>query len=452
MPRHNVMVVDDETKMQRILEIMLEEMDLDVVRANNGAEALDALNGDTVDLIITDMRMPVMDGIDLVRALHDRGTAIPVIVITAYGTVESAVEAMRLGAIDYITRPFEVEAIELAVRRALNLSQVQRENQFLRDTLRMGWEEFIGCSKPMQKMYDFISKVGPSNLPVLIVGETGTGKELVARTIHNESTRGGLFVAINCAGIPETLLETELFGHVRGAFTGATGERAGKFEISDGGTVFLDEITEMPISLQTRLLRVLQENYIERIGSNRRIDLNLRIIAATNRDPVEAVKQGHLREDLFYRLNGFRLDAPALRERDDDICMLAQHFLEIHARKMAKPTLSMSAAAQALLKAYHWPGNVRELENLMAKAILLCDSERDVENLLSHEFSLTAANSLPATEQEEDGRLQQQVDALERKLIKRALTDSADNKAKAARALEISERTLWYKLKKLGLK
>ena len=453
MPRHNILVVDDETKMQRILEIMLEEMGYGVVRANNGAEALEVLEKDTIDLIITDMRMPVMDGIELVRQLHAQDAAPPVIVITAYGTVESAVEAMRLGAVDYITRPFEVESVELAARRALNLSQVQRENRFLRDELATGWQEFIGRSEPMLEMYDLISKVGPSEMPVLIVGETGTGKELVARAIHQASSRDGLFVPINCAGIPETLLESELFGHVRGAFTGATSERTGKFEISDGGTLFLDEITEMPTTLQTRLLRVLQENYVERLGSNRRIDLNLRVIAATNRDPVNAVAEGELREDLFYRLNGFRLDVPALRERGDDINLLAEHFLSIHARKMAKAVPTISAAAKSMLQHYPWPGNVRELNNLMAKAVLLCDG-KDIEGVLRREFKLGDASPVSDTDQADPGdlRLQPRVDALERQLIEHALTDSGDNKAKAARALEISERTLWYKLKKLGLK
>ena len=453
MPRFNVLVVDDEIKMQRILEIMLQEMDLDVVRADNGQAALEVMKREPVDLIITDMRMPVMDGIALVRALHDQGGAPPVIVITAHGTVESAVEAMRLGAVDYITRPFEVEAVELAVRRALNLRQVQRENEFLRDELAHGWAEFIGRSAPMRTLYDLITTVGPSPVPVLIVGETGTGKELVARAMHDASGREGLFVPINCAGIPETLLESELFGHVRGAFTGATGERAGKFEISDGGTLFLDEITEMPVALQTRLLRVLQESTIERLGSNRGIELDLRIIAATNRDPVAAVGEGRLREDVYYRLNGFRIDVPPLRERGEDVALLAEHFLNAHARSMGKPIPELSPAACRMLEAFTWPGNVRELDNLMGRAVLLA-GDGGIEGVLAREPGAPASPPVPGnrTASTDDLRLQPRVDALECELIGIALANADDNKAKAARALEISERTLWYKLKKFGLR
>jgi two-component system, NtrC family, response regulator AtoC len=453
MSRHNVLVVDDEVKMQRILEIMLNDMNLDVACADNGQAALEIMAKQSVDLIITDMRMPVMDGIELLRALHDQGEVPPVIMITAHGTVQSAVEAMRLGAVDYITRPFEIESVELAVHRALKLSRVQRENQFLRDELATGWAEFVGLSAPMREMYDFIEKVGPSAVPVLIVGETGTGKELVARAVHNASGRQGIFVPVNCAGIPETLLESELFGHIRGAFTGAVGERAGKFEISDGGTLFLDEITEMPITLQTRLLRAVQESYIERLGSNRRIDLDLRIIAATNRDPIIAVSESKLREDLYYRLNGFRMDVPALRERGDDIALLAEHFLRAHAGRMGKPTPTVSARAQHLLGNFKWPGNVRELDNLMGRAVLLA-IEGDIESVLMRELggSLAEPPVRQDAETNDDLRLQLQVDALECKLIESALSRCGDNKAKAARLLEVSERTLWYKLKKLGIR
>jgi len=453
MSRHNVLVVDDETKMQRILEIMLQEMDLDVVRADNGRDALEVLKREAVDLVITDMRMPVMNGIELIRSLRESNETLPVIVITAHGTVETAVEAMRLGAVDYITRPFEVESVELAVRRAINVGKVQRENRYLRDELENGWDEFVGGSAPMREMYDFIARVGPSEVPVLIVGETGTGKELVAHAIHKASEREGLFVPINCAGIPETLLESELFGHVRGAFTGATSERVGKFEISNGGTLFLDEVTEMPTALQTRLLRALQENYIERLGSNRRIDLDLRVIAATNREPVSAVSDGQLREDLYYRLNGFRLDVPPLRERGNDVVLLAEHFLNAHARQMRKSAPEMSEAAQRILLAYAWPGNVRELDNLMGRVVLLAGAG-DFEAVLSRELRKSGAESGSAAgsaAQADEPRLQPRVDALERELIENALACSGGNKAKAARLLDVSERTLWYKLKKFGL-
>ena len=449
--RYNVLVVDDEVKMQRILEIMLRDMQLDVVRADNGKAALEVVAREAVDLIITDMRMPVMDGIELVKALHDAGQTTPVIVITAHGTIESAVTAMKFGAVDYIMRPFEVETVELAVKRALALGQIRRENRFLRDTLAEDWHDFVGRCAPMRDLYALIGQVGPSDVSVLVAGETGTGKELVARAIHQASGRQGLFVPINCAGIPETLLESELFGHVRGAFTGAQAERIGKFEMSDGGTLFLDEITEMPIELQTRLLRVLQERSIERIGSNRSIALDLRVIAATNRDPKAAVAERALREDVYYRLNGFRIDVPPLRERGEDIVLLAGHFLALHAKKLARPAPALDAAACRLLSGYAWPGNVRELENLMARAALLAPAV-PVATVLARELGepvmpVMAAQAPPG----DDLRLQPQVDDLERRLILRALEQAEGNKAKAARALEISERTLWYKLKKFDL-
>jgi len=451
--RYNVLVVDDEVKMQRILEIMLRDMALDVVRAGNGREALDIIAREPIDLVITDMRMPVMDGITLAKTLHETGHTIPVIVITAHSTVESAVAAMKYGAVDYIMRPFEVETVELAVRRALSLSHVQRENRFLRAALAEDWHHFVGRSPPMRELYSLIEQVAGSDLSVLVAGETGTGKELVARAIHEASGRAGLFVPINCAGIPDTLLESELFGHVRGAFTGAQAERVGKFEIADGGTLFLDEVTEMPVELQTRLLRVLQERSIERIGSNRSIALDTRVIAATNRDPKAAVAERKLREDVYYRLNGFRIDVPPLRERGDDIVLLAAHFLDAHARKQGKPSPVLTEAARRQLRAHPWPGNVRELENLMARVTLLSPAT-PVEAVLTREIG--APGPAPVTVAEaavdsDDLRLQPRVDELEKRLILRALDLAAGNKAKAARLLEISERTLWYKLKKLGL-
>jgi two-component system response regulator AtoC len=451
MSKHTVLVVDDEVKMQRILEFMLRDMHLDVVRADHGEQALEVLGREPVDLIITDMRMPVMDGIQLVQTLHARGDTTPVIVITAYGTVESAVTAMKCGAVDYIVRPFEVETVELAVKRALALGRVRRENRYLRDEVAQDWNEFIGRSPPMRELYSMIAQVGPSDMPILIAGETGTGKELVAHAIHRASGRQGLFVPINCAGIPETLLESELFGHVRGAFTGAQAERSGKFEISDGGTLFLDEITEMPVELQTRLLRVLQDRSVERIGSNRRIELDLRVIAATNRDPKDAVAARRLREDVYYRLNGVRIDVPPLRARGDDILLLAEHFLLQHARRQGVPAPVLDAHCEMLMLRYPWPGNVRELENLMGRIVLLHHTTPPAQ-ILSRELSAAdAGQPAVALGDDDDLRLDPQVEALERRLIQAALNRADGNKAKAARALEISERTLWYKLKKLGL-
>ncbi|MCB1747115.1 MAG: sigma-54-dependent Fis family transcriptional regulator [Gammaproteobacteria bacterium] len=464
MARYNVLVVDDEVKMQRVLEIMLGELGHDVLRASDGAEALDVLGREAVDLVITDLRMPRLDGLGLIRELDARHALPPTIVVTAHGTVESAVEAMKLGALDYILRPFEIETVELAVTRALDIGRVQRENRFLRDELADGWEEFVGQSAPMQTLYQVIASVAPSTLPLLVVGETGTGKELVAHAVHKASGRTGLFVAINCAAIPESILESELFGHVRGAFTGASGERIGKFEASDRGTLFLDEITEMPAVLQARLLRVLQECYIERVGSNRRIDLDLRIIAATNRDPREAIAAGQLREDLYYRLEGVRIDVPPLRQRGEDIGLLARHFLARHAQRLARPVPALTSAALTALARHAWPGNVRELDNLMGRVVLLA-AVTPAEDLVLRELGLVTApaatppppggaapTAAAIAGDDESLSLQAHTDALERRMIETALARAEDNKARAARLLDISERTLWYKLKKLGLR
>jgi two-component system response regulator AtoC len=293
-----VLVVDDEAKMQRVLEIMLKRMGHDVVCAGNGHEALAALEQTPCDLIISDLRMPGMTGIELLQALRGQGNDVPVIIMTAYGTIESAVEAMKLGACEYIVRPFDVGALELTVNRVLTAGQIRRQNAFLRSEVDRGWGEFVGSSPAMQKIYESIRRVAPSKTTVLITGETGTGKELVARAIHRASPRAdALFVPINCAAIPHDILESELFGYEKGAFTGAVKERIGKFEMADGGTLFLDELTEMPMTLQAKLLRVLQENEIERLGGNRRIPIDVRIIAATNRDPRQAIADDRLRED-----------------------------------------------------------------------------------------------------------------------------------------------------------
>ena len=452
MTRRRILVVDDEVKMQRILEIMLQDMGHEVLRAGNGREALAVIEHEPVDLILTDLRMPQMDGVALLRALNERGQNIPTIVITAHGTVQTAVDAMKHGACDYILRPFEVETVEIAVTRALSLSQVQRENRYLRNELERDWQEFVGRSAGMRQLYRLIQQVGPTTSPVLVVGETGTGKELAARAIHRASARTGLFVPINCAAIPASILESELFGHVKGAFTGAHKERVGKFEMADGGTLFLDEITEMPAELQAKLLRVLQESYIERLGSNRRIDIDLRVIAATNREPAAAVAEGHLREDLYYRLNVFRVTVPALRERREDIPPLAAHFLAGFARQMGRKVPTIPEQSMQRMQEYSWPGNVRELQNVMERVLVLSTGQSIDAELLSEALpGSTQSQRMPESSPNEDLSLQSRVETLERELITKALEAADGNKARAARLLDISERSLWYKLKKYAL-
>ena len=449
-----ILVVDDEPKMRRLLELTLQGMGHRAVQAPDGIDALELLAAEPCDLVLTDMRMPRLDGLGLLRAMRERGIETPVVMLTAHGTVESAVEAMKLGAVDYILRPFEVSTVELAVTRALAMGEVQRENRFLRDEVGRGWGEFIGQGEAMTRLYALVRQVAVARSSVFIVGETGTGKELVARAIHQQSGRTGLFVPYNCAAIPAELLEGELFGSRKGAFTGADRDRVGRFEASSGGTIFLDEITEMPVGLQGKLLRVLQEGVVERLGTQVPIALDLRVVAATNRDPALAMAEGRLRADLYYRLNVVRVEVPPLRERREDIPLLAEHFLARYSRELGRHPPRLAAETLALLSTYAWPGNVREVQNLMERAAVLARGDTIGPDQLPRELlnapTQPAGAEAPADASGETLVLQPQVDALERRLIREALRRSGDNKSAAARLLEISERSLWYKLKKYG--
>jgi two-component system response regulator AtoC len=449
MSASRVLIADDEPNARRMLEILLFKLGCEVESVADGRAALDALRERPADLVVTDLSMPGVDGLELLATLRAGGNPVPVIVVTAYGTVESAVAAMKHGAFDYLLRPLDVGQVEMVVRRALDRQRIVRENVFLRDEMDKGWEGFVGQGAAMRRVYDTIRQVAPSKTNVLIGGETGTGKELAARAIHRNSGRSGLFVPINCAAIPADILESELFGYVRGAFTGAAKDRVGKFELADEGTLFLDEITEMNPALQAKLLRVLQESTVDRLGSNRSIQVDIRIIAATNRDPREAVREGRMREDLFYRLNVFAIHLPPLRERREDIPLLARHFLEKYGAQLGCGAGRLSDAAQAALTGYPWPGNVRELENVMERAVVLSRGGTVEAGHLPLEITRPAPT--PAGAEDDDFDLEAQVARLEKRLLAGALAKSGDNKARAARLLKISERTLWYKLKKYGV-
>ncbi len=453
MAEQRVLIVDDEAKMRRVLELMLAQMDCRCFQASNGVEALALLDKQPVELIITDLKMPQLDGMELLRSLRKLGDETPVIVVTAFGTVESAVEAMRQGALDYLLRPFELGHLETVVRRALKIGRISRENRFLRQELDKGWGGLVGRSPAMQQVYEQIEQVADTPVGVLLLGETGTGKELVARAIHQASKRAeNLFVPVNCAAIPADILESELFGHAKGAFTGAHRDRVGKFELAQGGTLFLDEIAEMDLGLQAKLLRVLQEKTLERVGSNRVIDLDIRIIAATNVDPAQAVEEGKLRPDLYYRLNVFSIRMPPLRQRQGDIPLLARHFLELHASELGYPCPEIQPQALAWMNEYPWPGNVRELENMMERVLVLTRGREPVGTAhLPGAQVPTTPFGQEANPKPETWSLAQQVADLEKRLIHRALEKTAGNKAEAARLLEISERSLWYKLKKYQL-
>lgn len=458
----NILAVDDEPSMLRLLEISLKQAGYQPVLASDGYQALELLRKGGIDLVISDLHMPIKDGLQLLAAMQQEHLDVPAIIVTAQGEISTAVEAMKLGASDYILRPFDLSTLEIAITRALSLKRLKQENTYLRaeasQTTRL-----IGNSPAMQQLDAAIRQVAQGKATTLITGETGTGKELVAQAIHQLSPRkNALFVAVNCAAIPADMLESELFGHERGAFTGAIKERIGKFELADGGTLFLDEVTEMPITLQAKLLRALQQGSIERLGGNRQIPVDIRVLAASNRDPKQAIAEGKLRDDLYYRLNVFRLDLPPLRERREDIPLLAAHFLQAHHQQLDEQ-------ASMALSAYDWPGNVRELENILERATIISSGEPidlrhlpadiiDAVNLYA--VNSDAANTNVASNAQpglttggfaKPGSLPLATEQLEISMIKAALQATADNKSKAARLLDISERSLWYKLSRYKL-
>ena len=443
-----ILAVDDEPNMRRLLEISLRQAGYKPVLAADGDEALAQIKSQHIDLVVSDLHMPGMNGLALLKAIRQENETLAFIMVTALGEIKTAVEAMKLGASDYILRPFDLETLEIAIAKALSNRRLQLENAYLKadneaDLIGTG---FIGESPPMLALKQLIQQVAPEKATVLITGETGTGKELVAKAVHAGSLRkNGLFVAINCAAIPADILESELFGHEKGAFTGALKERIGKFELADGGTLFLDEIAEMPIQLQAKLLRVLQEGVIEKIGSNKSITLDVRMIAATNRDPLQAVKEGKLREDLYYRLNVFQLNAPPLRKRPDDIKRLTHYFL-------AKSGTQISDAALMRLQGYAWPGNVRELENILERASILAAKQTILPAHLPADMAPTVKQVGDSIASEQPFSIPQITAKIEKKLIIEALAASHGNKAKAAKLLEISERSLWYKIDQFNLK
>ncbi len=452
-----VLIVDDERKMRRVLQILLEQMGLESIPTANAEEALERFGAEKVDLVLTDLKMPGMSGVELLDKIRTIDPDVPVIVLTAHGTVQTAVAAMKQGAFDYVLKPFDVQAIELVIRNALEMHRYRTENRFLKEQVgsTVVFDSLVGGSPAMRAIYDLIRQVAPAKTAVLITGETGTGKELVARAVHNLSLRKDkLFVPLNCAAIPADLLESELFGHVRGAFTGAQAERTGKFEVADGGTLFLDEIGDMAYALQAKLLRVLEEGVIERIGSNKPVKVDVRVVSSTNRDLAAAIREGKFREDLYYRLNVFHIHLPPLRERHEDVAQLAQFFLSEFGRELGKGELTLTPEAPGVLQGYAWPGNVRELRNLMERAAVLgtgTQIDGSLVRLLLPPAQRGAPTDGGAELPADSLQLEPAVEELERKLILRALGVANDNKAEAARLLGVSERTLWYKLKRYAL-
>jgi len=449
-----ILIIDDEESMRHMLSIILKKEGYEVVSAESGQQALKVLGKDDFNFILCDIRMPDMDGLEFLKVVRSQesGVRSVVIMMSAYGTIDTAVECMRLGAYDYISKPFKADEIIITLKKAEERERLKSENIRLKKAFQEDFDfrNIIASSPQMLDIFNLIEKVAGYNTTVLITGESGTGKELIAKAIHyNGSRKDKPFIAINCGAIPETLLESELFGHVKGAFTDAVRNKSGLFEEADGGTIFLDEIGELPKELQVKLLRVLQEGELRKVGDSKSRKIDVRVIAATARDLSGEIKKGNFRDDLFYRLNVVPVTIPPLRERQGDIPLLVNHFTVIYAKKFSRPIKGADDEAMKYLISYPWPGNVRELENAIERAVILEDADMiKSENLpfikepsaISHQPSANTGFSIKKAEE-----------AIEKELITKALEMTHGNKTKAAELLEISHRALLYKIKGYGL-
>jgi DNA-binding NtrC family response regulator len=446
--RFHILIVDDEPVQREMIEGFLKKQGFAVMAADSAERALELFRQDAFDLVLTDQKMVNMSGMELLQAVHAVNPETPVILITAFGSIEAAVAALKQGAVDYLTKPLNLDDLIHRIRLVSDRYRILNENRELREALqeRHRIEGIIGESGPMLEVLSLVRRVAPSEATVLIRGESGTGKELIAKAIHFGSPRArGPLVKVNCAALPEALLESELFGHEKGAFTGAIGSRQGRFELANGGTIFLDEIGDLPLPLQAKLLRVLQEREYEKVGSSRSVKVNVRILAASHRALENLIKAGQLREDLYYRLNVVTILIPALRERRSDIALLMDYFLRHYAEKNAKTIRGLTPEARDILLRYDYPGNVRELENIIERAVVLTRDD------------VIGGGDLPLTVQEpevaeRDGEtnLTAAVEALERRMIKDALARSDGVQTRAAELLGTSERGLRYKLIKYG--
>ncbi len=451
-----ILVVDDERNYPMIIGEILQEEGYVSLTASNSMEALEILKNELVDLVLTDVKMPGMNGIELLEKIKEIKPDMPVLVMTAFGSVEMAVEAMQKGAYTYIIKPFENSSLIAHIEKALSIYKIVRENAELRDAIaqRYSFDNIIGKSKPMQELYDIIKKVAPTNANILIEGESGTGKELVAKSIHyNSQRKDNMMVAVNCSAFAESLLESELFGHEKGAFTGAVNMKKGRFELADKGTLFIDEIGEMPLSLQVKLLRVLQERVFERVGGVVPVPVDFRLIAATNKNLEQEVERGNFREDLYYRLNVVKMTIPPLRERQEDIPLLVKHFLHKYADQAGPGdrVTGISQEAARLLFDHLWPGNVRELENVMERAMILSGSDHITPSDLPVHIRRTHGEGLRLDGIPEGAGLAETLAAVEKKLIVRAMKLSGNVQTKAARMLGIGKSGLNQKLKKYNL-
>jgi len=447
-----ILVVEDKASMAQMLKESLELEGYEVIIASDGAEGIKKIKERNADLVLTDLKLPKKDGIQVLKASRNESPLTPVIVMTAYGSIETAVNAMKLGAYDFITKPLDIDHLNLLIDRALKNQKIVAENLLLKDVLadRTGIPNIIGTSPKMREVADNIQKVASARTTVLLLGESGTGKELFARAIHDLSTRKDHpFVPINCAAIPGELLESELFGHEKGSFTGATERKLGKLELADRGTVFLDEIGEMEMSLQSKMLRALQEGVIDRVGGTGSVKIDVRIISASNKDLEAAVKDREFREDLYYRLSVFPIGIPPLRDRKEDIPALIEHFISKYAIEMNIPGKEIGPEAMKVLQGYSWKGNVRELENVIERAMILCESDHVSKNdlrLMPAGISGTSLEGVPM-----EGTLDEAAKAalkiVESRRIRKALEETHGNKSRASEILKVSYKTLLTKIK-----
>jgi nitrogen regulation protein NR(I) len=462
--RKQVLIVDDEPNLRKILSAQLSRDGYDVLTAEDGEQGLTQLKEHHIDLVITDLKMPRLDGMTLLKRALEEEPELPVVMITAHGTIDTAVEALKRGAFDFVTKPFDKDEVRQIVAKALKTRELGGADATSTPASRGARFGIIGSSPGIAELYSILERVADTPTTVLITGESGTGKELVARALHEHSSRKDKpFIKVNCAAIPKELIESELFGYERGAFTGAVASKPGRFELANGGTLFLDEIGEIPIEMQVKLLRALQESEFERVGGIKTIRVDVRLVAATNRDLKRLISSGTFREDLFYRLNVVPIRLPALRERTTDIALLVEHFLVKFNERLRKKVESVHREALDLLAAYPWPGNIRELENVIERAVLFCDThELSASDLPPDVRGIPALVNVPLPDADlqaalaSEGGLKEHVKVamsrLERELVSRALQQTGGNVTHAARLLKISRKGLQLKMKELGLR
>jgi len=448
-----VLIADDEESIRHVLTELLDERGYEVRAVSDGEEAMRELSSRDYDALVTDVRMPKIDGLELVRAAQTASPETTIIVMSAYGSHDLAIEAMKAGAYDYLGKPFRPDEVLLVLRKAEERERLRRENVRLRQEMSRRAPPLVADGPKMKEVMRVVQKVAPAPTTVLIEGESGTGKELVARALHGLSPRADQpFVAINCGSIPETLIESELFGHAKGAFTDARSAKRGLFEEADGGTLLLDEVGELPLPVQPALLRVLQEGEVRRVGDSRSTRVDVRVLAATNRDLAAQVQAGRFREDLYYRLNVVQVRLPPLRERQDEIAALADRLLARHADRLGVASRRLSPAALELLRRYRWPGNVRELENALERALVLSEDEEIAAEALPEALQREAdPDPLPSQLDPDDLSVKRAQRVLEADLIRRALERTQGNRTRAAELLELSPRALLYKIREYGL-